>query len=173
VKEESLIFSTGEWKWEYREVVIEGNEPVPPLPDESTPRDSSTNLYSLPEESSQEVRQETVQEDPPEHFTTDPHPDVDSITQGMRDTYLKTNRTSTQSYLSYNNENVHYEGFKESSNSVLPNRQHKAIAFSSTSTYNSSNEPKWNRNRIRTRDTGSGEKTDKSRMYSCSGLGPN
>jgi hypothetical protein len=116
VKEESLIFSTGEWKWEYRQVVIEGNEPVPPPPNESIPRDSSANLWSLPEESSPEVTQEAALE----HFTTDPDPDVDSITQSLRDTYPTTNRTNTQSYSSYSNGNVHYLGSIESSNSVLP-----------------------------------------------------
>jgi hypothetical protein len=122
VKEESLIFSTGEWKWEYRQVVIEGNEPDPPPPNKSTPRDSSTNLYSLPEESSEEVTQEAAQEDAPEHFTTDPDPDVATITQSISNTYLTTNRTNTQSYSSSNNGNVHYEGFKESSNSIISNR---------------------------------------------------
>jgi hypothetical protein len=119
VKEESLIFSTGEWKWEYRQVVIEGDEPVPPPPNESTPRDSSTNLYSLPEESPQEATQGATQEDAQEHFTTDPDPDVDNLTHGMGDTYITTNQTNKQKYPS-NEGNVHNLDFKDSCNYIVP-----------------------------------------------------
>jgi hypothetical protein len=111
VKNHLLIFSTGEWKWEYR----------PSPRGDTTPRDSSTDLYSLPEESLQEATQETAQEatqeDVQEHFRFDraiPNLGVDNITQGIRDTTVNTNTQASSSYKG----NIHYLGFQESCNSV-------------------------------------------------------
>jgi hypothetical protein len=102
--EESLIFSTGEWKYEYRQVILEEPaQPAAPTPTGYTPRNKEAN--PPPFQSIQENQQEPPPPAGQENFSwTAP---VDQVSQDLRSLSL-----NTPNYGSSYSGNHHCLGFK-------------------------------------------------------------